>query len=148
MNNVQNINERTILVGKCTLEGLISFPDFKHYYDKGYAEYDPDQSTIEVLKSLVQGLQIDVILGTWCGDSLRQVPRFLKVIDQLAIPEDNITIIAVDQTKGGSEGQVEKLHIEKVPTFVFSIDGEEVGRIVETPIETIEKDLHYLLTNE
>jgi hypothetical protein len=148
MNNVQITDERSILIGKCTLEGLITFPSFEHYYHKEYAGYNPDQSTIEVLKTLVQGLEIVVILGTWCGDSLRQVPRFLKVINHLEIPEDNITILAVDQAKGGSEGQVEKLHIEKVPTFVFSIDGREVGRIVETPIETIEEDMHYLLTNE
>ena len=33
------------------------------------------------------------------------------------------------------------LDIELVPTFIFYRNGEELGRIVETPEDTLEKDL-------
>ncbi|MEJ7558909.1 MAG: thioredoxin family protein [Pedobacter sp.] len=148
MNSVQTIHEKTMLVGDCTLEGLIAFPGFTHYYDKENDGYQPDEETIGALKPLVQGLKIVIVMGTWCGDSLRQVPRFLKVIQELEIPENDVKIIAVDQTKRSFEEQVAVLNIDKVPTFIFSFDGREVGRIVEMPMETLEKDWYYLLTNE
>jgi len=71
----------------------------------------------------------------------------LKVLDLLEIPENDITIIAVDQSKSIPEEIIEELQIERVPTFIISKSGLEQGRIIEIPIETFEKDLLYLLNN-
>jgi uncharacterized protein (DUF1015 family) len=50
----------------------------------------------------------------------------------------------VDRTK-----TVEKmeLEIEKVPTFIVYRNGEEIGRIIETPIKSMEEDLYEILKN-
>ena len=37
--------------------------------------------------------------------------------------------------------EAEGLRIELVPTIIFYKDGSEIGRIVETPVESMEKDL-------
>ena len=147
MNDVQILYDQSVLIGKCSREGLVSFPAFKGHYDVEYLEYGPEYKVIEELKPLVEELKITIILGTWCGDSLREVPRFLKVLDLLEIPENDITIIAVDQSKSIPEEAINQLQIDRVPTFIIYKDGVEAGRIVETPIETFEKDLLYLLNN-
>ena len=147
MNDVQILYNQSILVGLCSREGLISFPPFKAHYDIEYFQYEPEPRVIEDLKSLLTSLEVTIVLGTWCGDSLREVPRLLKVLDLLEIPQNDITIIAVDQSKSIPEETIEELQIEKVPTIIIYKDGLEIGRIVETPIETFEKDILYLLTN-
>ena len=147
MNDVQILYNQSILVGLCNREGLISFPPFKAHYDIEYFQYEPEPRVIEDLKSLLTSLEVTIVLGTWCGDSLREVPRLLKVLDLLEIPQNDITIIAVDQSKSIPEETIEELQIEKVPTIIIYKDGLEIGRIVETPIETFEKDILYLLTN-
>jgi thiol-disulfide isomerase/thioredoxin len=147
MNDVQILYNQSILVGNCSREGLLSFPPFKAHYDVEYFNYQPETKVIQELKSMVIGLEVTVVLGTWCGDSLREVPRLLKVLDLLAIPENDITIIAVDQSKSIPEETIEKLQIERVPTIIIYKDGMEAGRIVEIPIETFEKDVLYLLSN-
>lgn len=147
MNDVQILHDQSVLIGKCSRDGLISFPQFEAHYDVEYFRYESDQSVIEQLRLLLAGLEVKIVLGTWCGDSLREVPRFLKVLDLLKIPENDITIIAVDQSKSIPEEAINQLQIDRVPTFIIYKDGVEAGRIVETPIETFDKDLLYLLNN-
>ena len=147
MNSVQTIYDKSILIGECNRGGLISFPEFNAYYQLEYLSYYPELQVIEELKALVTSIKITIVLGTLCGDSLRQVPRFLKILDLLEIPENDITIIAVDQSKTIPEELIEELAIERVPTFIiYRRDQLEVGRIEEMPIETLEKDIRYLLT--
>lgn len=147
MNDVQILYNQSILVGLCSREGLVNFPPFKAHYDDEYFQYEPEPRVIEDLKSLLTSLEVTIVLGTWCGDSLREVPRLLKVLDLLEIPQNDITIIAVDQSKSIPKETIEELQIEKVPTIIIYKDGLEIGRIVETPIETFGKDILYLLTN-
>lgn len=145
MNDVQILYDQSVLIGKCSRDGLVSFPPFKAHYDVEYFQYEPEPGVVDELKLLLTPLEMTIVLGTWCGDSLREVPRFLKVLDVLEIPENDITIIAVDQSKSIPEDVIGKLQIERVPTFIIYKDGLEIGKIIETPIETFEKDLLYFL---
>ena len=72
------------------------------------------------------------------------VPVFFRVIDLAAFDNQNIRIFCVDRTK-----TVEKmeLEIEKVPTFIVYRKGEEIGRIIESPIKSMEEDLYEILKN-
>jgi hypothetical protein len=42
---------------------------------------------------------------------------------------------------------VADLNIERVPTFIIMNEGIEIGRIIETPEETLEADLLKILQN-
>ena len=148
MNDIQILHNQPMLIDECSMEGLLNFPGFKASYAAAYEGYDLDIDTIEALKPLVQELKFTVVLGTWCGDSLRQVPPLLKVLAALEIDENNIRIVAVDLAKRTVNYPIADLHIERVPTVILYAHGIELGRIVETPIETFEKDIYYLLTNE
>ncbi len=87
-------------------------------------------------------------MGTWCSDSRREVPRFYKILDELNYPEEKVELINVDRNKVGIENSVDSLNIELVPTFIIYSKGEEIGRIIETPKESLEKDLAKILNKQ
>jgi thiol-disulfide isomerase/thioredoxin len=144
----QNLNKKTqdptknklVMMNQCTRDSLTNFPEFKTMYDSQYPAYTPDSTTITKLKPAVAGLKYTIVLGTWCGDSKLQVPHFLKVLDEVGVPEKDITFICVDGHKKAENGLTDNLNIERVPTFIVSKAGKEVGRIVESPKDTLEND--------
>jgi thiol-disulfide isomerase/thioredoxin len=147
--SAQNLNKRTqdptknklVMMNQCTRDSLTNFPEFKTMYDSQYPAYSPDSTTISKLKPAISGLKVTIVLGTWCGDSKLQVPHFLKVLDQTGVQEKDITLICVDGHKKSENGLTDNLSIERVPTFIVTKTGKEVGRIVESPKDTLENDL-------
>ncbi|MBP8067169.1 MAG: thioredoxin family protein [Pedobacter sp.] len=138
---------KEVMLNICTREGITTFDEFKASYDPNYAAYKVDSTLIKELGKLAKGKKITIVLGTWCGDSKYQVPNFLKVADALNLSDNDITIIAVDGTKKAENGLIDKLKIERVPTFIFNDKkGVEIGRITESPKETLEKDMLKILT--
>lgn len=129
-----------VLIGKCTRDGLMT-RDFEIHYNYEYKNYEPETKTINKIKKKIEGLKITIILGTWCKDSKKQVPRFFKILDELNFKEENLTIIGVDSKKQAYVLDVQEYKIERVPTFIFYRDGKEVGRIIETPKKSLEKDM-------
>ena len=140
---------KEVMVNICTRAGITSFEEFKASYDPNYAAYKVDSTLVKDLSKLAKGKKITIVLGTWCGDSKYQVPNFLKVADALHLSDNDITFIAVDGTKKAENGLIDKLKIERVPTFIFTDKkGTEIGRITESPKETLEKDMLKILTEE
>jgi len=80
-------------------------------------------------------------MGLWCGDSQEQVPHFYKIIDALNYPDKNITVYCVDRSKKTEKGETDNLGIQFIPVFIFYSEGKEIGRIIETPITSIEEDM-------
>ena len=136
---------KTVLINKCTREGLTTFPEFEERYAVEYPAYVPDSLTLDSIKPLVKERKITIVLGTWCGDSKLQVPRFFKIMDALQVSEKNITIICVDGHKKAENGLIEPLKIERVPTFIVYQKDQEIGRIIESPKISLEKDLLLIL---
>jgi thiol-disulfide isomerase/thioredoxin len=86
-------------------------------------------------------VDITIVMGTWCSDSRREVPRFYKLFENLDFNIDDIKLINVDTKKEAEGTTVSELNIERVPTFIFKRGGEEIGRIIETPDESLEADM-------
>jgi len=80
-------------------------------------------------------------LGSWCDDAKREVPRFLKLMQILNIDPSHLTLIGVDRDHRSPGKEEQKYNVEKVPTFIFLKNAKEVGRIVEAPLASIEKDI-------
>ena len=49
-------------------------------------------------------------------------------------------MVAVDRNKKAKDFCIGDYDIKLVPTFIFTDQGEETGRIIETPVETLERD--------
>ena len=111
-------------------------------------EYDasrPGATSMETLASATGSYRIVTVLGSWCHDSQREVPRLLKVLDQLDTPVFEHEMIGVDLTRRIDDAElaifagVERT-VERVATIVvFDTDGIEIGRVVETAERPIEK---------
>lgn len=136
------------LLGQINREGLTS-NSFKNWFDRNYDNYIANEMLITTFKKSLKDYNIKLFLGTWCGDSKREVPRFYKVLDAANFPEDQLEVIAVDRTpeayKKSPTGEEKGLNIIKVPTFIFYKDGKEVNRIVESPQVTLEQDIKAIL---
>ena len=118
---------------------------FVDWYKYQYENYKISEVLDDISSDDLRELKITIVLGTWCGDSKREVPRFYKVLDHLSFPEDYVELIFVDRKKQGLENEVEDLKIEFVPTMIFYRNDEELGRIIETPIETLEEDFRSII---
>ncbi|MGY8911463.1 MAG: thioredoxin family protein [Flavobacteriales bacterium] len=133
-------NDRGYLIGIANKE---SFTDdaYKSWFDSRYEEYETDKEVIEQLKGEINNFTIKAFMGTWCGDSKRETPRFYKILDETGFNQDYFELITVGRNKKTPDNLQEGYDILRVPTFIFFKNGKEVGRYVEYPRETIEKDV-------
>ncbi|AZQ42765.1 thioredoxin family protein [Nonlabens ponticola] len=111
-----------------------------------YESYTPDATVVNDLKTAMNGVEVRAFMGTWCGDSKRETPKFFKLMDQVGFDADNINLIAVDRSKQEPVALVDGFDVKRVPTFIFYRDGEELGRFVEYPRETLEKDIFKIVS--
>jgi thiol-disulfide isomerase/thioredoxin len=86
-------------------------------------------------------------MGTWCSDSKEQIPAFYKILDELNCDSNSITLINVDRNKKGLSNEIKKLNIELIPTIIFYKQRKKIGRIIETPYKSLEKDLINITNN-
>ena len=80
-------------------------------------------------------------MGTWCGDSRRETPRFYKILEAAGFNFKNLEFATVNRSKKTPNNLQEGLNIIKVPTFIFYKKGKEIGRYVEYARESLEKDM-------
>ncbi|WP_299366537.1 thioredoxin family protein [Winogradskyella sp.] len=140
-----NEDQETYLIGKIDKSGL----ETKHYAEwfvTNYNDYNVDIETLKTIKTKLKTYDVKVFMGTWCEDSQYEVSHFYKIIDTANYPVEQLTIIALDRNKESLEHDEANLNIVRVPTFILYKDGKEVNRIIETPVETLEKDLQAILT--
>lgn len=135
-----------MLVGKVTRSQLQT-GEFGDYFKYNYTNYAPDQHTIDELKNKIYSYDIIIVLGTWCSDSQRDVPRVYKILDKLEYNTNSINVYCIDRNKTAGSEDISNLNIERIPTFIFMKDGVEKGRIVEYPQKTLEKDMLEILND-
>ena len=132
------------LLGKINKEGL-SGDNYGSWFTKNFDSYLPNQNSIDSLESHLSKYTITAFMGTWCGDSKREVPKFYKVLDEANFPLERLTMVAVSRGretyKQSPGGEHEGVNIHRVPTFIIYKNGKEVNRIVEKPVTSLEEDL-------
>ena len=120
------------------------------------ASYQPSPDVVEALAAAGRDLRIVCVLGTWCSDSRREVPRFWKVMAACGLPPESLQMLAVGRAddpaaaaweaqRGLEPGYRARYGVELVPTFIVYEGGLELGRIVETPAVSLEADLAAIL---
>lgn len=136
----------TWLLGEISPSRFLDTP-YSSWYVIGYRDYSPDPDIMGKLKEIdIDDYTVTIVLGTWCSDSRREVPRFMKIIDQWGFPEDKISFIGVDINKAAPLADFKEYGIERVPTFIFYKNKSEKGRIIEIPVTSLEQDTRIILT--
>ncbi|HEY0158763.1 MAG TPA: HEAT repeat domain-containing protein [Thermoanaerobaculia bacterium] len=131
-----------LVVGPVTVEQIVqTVPS----YGEGRAAYQPDITVVEMMKSYVRaGDRVEVYMGTWCEDSAREVPKFMRISDDLKSQygvELPATFVAVDRSKQQPAKLLEGKNLAKVATFIYYRGDQELGRIEERPTSLFEDDL-------
>jgi len=141
---IDTTNNQRMLLGYCNRQ---AFQDtsFSWWFNSVYDMYEIDSTTTLSFKDKLDNIRITIVMGTWCSDSRRVVPKFLRVLDYLKFPKDSTSIIAVGRNRKGRANETDEMKIELVPTIIFYRNSLEIGRIVESPKETIEKDILKIL---
>lgn len=156
--NTPEINTRVkddrvaeMLLGHCSRTSLMEAP-YKEWFAKNYSEYAVDSASANELSKMLHDKTFVVFMGTWCGDSKREVPRLIKILDYCSVPDSSLKLIMVDYRDGAykqSPQHEEKgLNIFRVPTIIIYSGKNEVGRIIEFPKQSLEKDLLSILRKE
>jgi thiol-disulfide isomerase/thioredoxin len=118
------------------------------WFHKKYERFTPNTRILETVITKLKSSKIIIFMGVWCPDTKVYLPRFIKLFDSLDIPEENIVIYSVDRSKKNPRKFVRQYDIEYLPTVIFSDENKEIGRIVEFPYDTIEKDILNILRYE
>lgn len=148
----QTTTERpNIIYGLCNKDNLSADP-FGKWFISGYNDYTPNtEITNQLKRQNTDKISIEIFFGTWCGDSKREVPRFLKLLHDISFPEKKVTLIGLGN--GDSLYKQSPHHEEagkgifRVPTFIIYKNGVEMNRINEFPILSLERDLLNIITN-
>jgi thiol-disulfide isomerase/thioredoxin len=125
----------------------IAQPPHSAWYLKGYDEYNFNRDVVNKLTDINKdGLTIKIVMGTWCPDSRREVPRFIRILDACKFPLTKVQFIGVDNVKQSPIAEYSSLNIQRVPTFIFYKNNIEAGRIIENPVTSLEQDMVNILT--
>lgn len=138
--------DRTHLWGTFKLAALENEP-YGEWYQENYDQFTADLSQVKWAQSL-NDYQVDIYIGTWCGDSKKWVPQFVKMWASLGLNQDQLNFIGLrngtEFYKQGPNGEEKGVGIHRVPTFVFKKDGTEQARIVESPINDLVTDVQQI----
>ena len=133
--------DQEILLGIGNKDGLTTAP-FNDWFQLEYNSYEIDKETLDKLdRNKFKTLEVEIIMGTWCSDSRREIPRFYKISDYLELDSEIIFLVGVNKEKKAGRIPISRFEIELVPTFIFYNDGNEIGRIIESPEGSLEIDM-------
>lgn len=139
--------------GTRVIKGIFERRDLEHestfsWYQSNYSSYAVDPTTVQDITMLSTDIQYILVVGTWCGDSKREVPHLFKIFDAAKISDHQLLMMGVDRSKKSEDGFTDKYNIQRVPTLVILKGDQELGRIVENPRESLEKDLVRILQKQ
>jgi len=132
---------RKILNGPVTKEGLQATMPYKSWFSANYKTYLVDIGTLKkIKKKRLRDMKILVFMGTWCHDSVREIPRLIRVAEELGIAHQ-VELYGIDVDRTSIKGLEKGYNIKNTPTIIISIDGVEVKRIIEMPDVSFESEL-------
>ena len=133
------VAKNRIYKGSITKDDLFSkYSIFK----TGYDNYIP----LEFNSLNYDDIRVVVFFGTWCHDSKRELPKALKIFNEIGINNENIELIAVGLDKKEPQGRATKLNLIHTPTIIFFKESKEIGRIIEKPIRSLEEDIESIIS--
>lgn len=136
---------KQMLIGICDRTAFAD-TNYSWWFSAEYDNYTPDSAMVVKIKGLAPNYKIKIVMASWCGDSKREVPRFYKIMDAAGYDYKSFELVCVDRDKKCEEGEVDKLDIKFVPTFIFSKNDVELGRIIETPKGKLEENILEIIT--
>jgi thiol-disulfide isomerase/thioredoxin len=140
-----------MLLGVCSKKSLTKKP-YSDWFTKNSDGYTVDKNTASLLKEKLKDKTFTIFMGTWCGDSKKEVPRIYKVLQYAGVKASQIKLIMVNNNdsayKQSPTHEEQGLSIHRVPTLIMYSNGAEAGRIIESPVQSWEKNLLTICNGE
>lgn len=122
---------------------------YKGWFEYNYKNYKPDSNVVDEISKNLKDVSVMCFMGTWCKDSRLETPRFFKIMEAAKFDfNKKFKMIALNRSKKTPDNQQKGYNIIRIPTFIFYNKGDELGRFVEYPRETLEKDILKILTKK
>ena len=129
------------LLGKHHAETLRSY---KPEYGERADEYQPMKKAVDALRSQEKKIRVLVYFGSWCSVCGRQVPKILKLADQLRGSNALFEYYGLPpQITDDPIAKREDIH--GVPTVVIYVDGKEAGRLTGGDLNAPERSIYKLV---
>ncbi|GAA0893021.1 hypothetical protein GCM10009122_27000 [Fulvivirga kasyanovii] len=142
--NTYSAKGKTHLIGAFELTVLETDTTYSKWYQENYENAQLDLSKTDWKENL-GNTNVEIYMGTWCGDSKNWVPKFVRMWEELGLKRSQLKFIALygsgDHYKQGPEGEEKGKQIHRVPTFIFKKDDTEYARIVESPSSDLITDV-------
>lgn len=130
-----------VRTGKIRVLNFSSNAGMRQWFLPEYRAYEPNDTLLKKINNYLTGKQLVLVLGTWCSDSQREVPRWMKVLNRAGYDVEYMKIVGVGRNKKTPLHIVNKYRITNVPTLIVYQNGKEVKRITESPNVSFEHDL-------
>ena len=95
----------------------------------------------------IDNYTIELYMGVKCHDSEREVPRLIKILDEIKFLDNKLKIYLLKQNKTSDSGFEKDKNITNTPTIIFYKNSIEINRIVEFPVETLERDIYKIIND-
>ncbi|WP_156413722.1 TlpA family protein disulfide reductase [Lacimicrobium alkaliphilum] len=89
----------------------------------------------------LKGKSVLILFGTWCHDSEREVPRFLKLADASGVRLRQLQLVAVGLDKKDPAGLAQQYNLLYTPTIIVMDNEQELYRMIERPKGPLALDL-------
>jgi hypothetical protein len=137
----------SISIAQDTLRGSIDVSVLENtslypWFVSGKKAYQPDSLVLKSLQKQLADHQIIVVGGSWCDDTQYLLPKFYTLFTSEQARNIKLYMVGKNKTEGPPG-----FKIDRIPTFIVIKNDKEVGRIVESAKESIEKDLLKLFQN-
>ncbi|HLX90655.1 MAG TPA: hypothetical protein VKR32_03175 [Puia sp.] len=140
-----------MLLGQCT-ENRLRHAPFDTWYTINYNSYAADTMTLMKFKKNLHHLRFEIFMGTWCSDSRREVPRIFRILHYCGVKPSQVKLVMLDNRdstyKQSPEHEERGMNIHRVPDLILFDGTKELGRIVESPVNSLEKDLERILQSD
>ncbi|MBC8297815.1 MAG: thioredoxin [Pelagibacterales bacterium] len=117
------------------------------WFPKNYNLYETDVFLSDNNFGNLDDFIIELYMGVKCHDSEREVPRLIKILDEINFSDDKLNIYLLKRDKTSDYGYEKGKNITNTPTIIFYKDSIEINRIVEFPIETLERDIYKIIND-
>lgn len=140
------------IIGETSKDEILSTPH-QSWFTENYQDYKPQPESVEQLKHILKknNYRVEIYFGTWCSDSQREVPRFIKLLEKTEFNFEQLKLVAVGRDKkvpNVSKKKQKSLNIINVPTIIVYQGGQELNRFVEYAQESLEQDMLKIFSKE
>ena len=137
----------TVVLGYLNRANL-NTEEFNAWFQPEYDNLQFPEGWVEEHLPLAKNLHFKIFIGTWCGDTQRELGGIFKILDALEITDEQIQMYGLSENKDSPAGYEKEFEIYNIPTVIFMEKGKENNRFVELPVETVIQDFSKILKKE